>query len=236
MGKLPILMYHNVTTDFRKVEGLTISVELLERQFQYLSKRKFKTHHFSDLEQINRLSGRNVILTFDDVTVNQLQFAIPLLKKYNFKATFFVPFAFLGGVDGWNSGRVPEPIMSIEELKSLGGLIELGYHSYLHRPYGNLSDSEIDEDFSKCFALCEQHNLKMYPVLAYPYGNFPKKEPEKSIFFEKLKSHNIRYGLRIGNKVNRFPFQNPYEVKRLDIRGDESLWAFKYKLYFGKIF
>ena len=72
-------------------------------------------------------------------------------------------------------------------------------------------------------------------VLAYPYGNFPRKEPFKSLFFETLKNQNIAYGLRIGNRLNRLPIKNNYELNRLDIKGDDSLFKFKLKLKLGKL-
>ncbi|MDM1451167.1 polysaccharide deacetylase family protein [Myroides odoratimimus] len=234
MARLPILMYHNVTVKSDKVQGLTIHKELLEEQFKYLVKKKYQTHHLSDLKKTSSLKGKNVIITFDDVTVNQLEFAVPLLVKYNLKATFFVPFAYIGGVDGWNDGT--EAIMSVEQLKNLPSLIELGHHSHKHRAYAKLTNEEIKEDFDTCYSICETFGLTVFSGVAYPYGNYPKKDPAKSVFFSELKKNGIEYGLRIGNKVNSFPFKNPYEIKRLDIRGNESLFKFKVKLHFGKLF
>jgi len=71
-------------------------------------------------------------------------------------------------------------------------------------------------------------------VLAYPYGKFPRKEPQKTQFFEVLKNQNIAYGLRIGNRLNKIPFKNNYELNRLDIKGEDSLFKFRLKLKLGK--
>ncbi len=234
MARLPILMYHNVTEDDSKVEGLTIHKDFLEEQFKYLVSKNYQTHHLSELQNKTKLSGKNVVITFDDVTVNQLEYAVPLLEKYNLKATFFVPFAYIGGVDGWNKDN-NEPIMTIEQLKNLPSLIELGHHSNKHRAYSQLTSQEIYEDFEACYEMCREHGLDVFRGVAYPYGNYPKKEPAKSVFFSELKKNKMECGLRIGNKVNRFPFKNSYEIKRLDIRGNESMFKFKVKLYFGKL-
>ena len=40
---------------------------------------------------------------------------------------------------------------------------------------------------------------------------------------------------RIGNRVNKFPFKNKYEIQRIDIKGQDSLLKFKLKLRFGKL-
>ena len=118
MAKLPILMYHNVCANKTESKGLTISVEKLEKQFQYLVSKGYTSVFFSDMEYNKMVPPKKpIIITFDDVYVNQLEYAYPLLQKYNIKASFFVPFAYVGGYDDWNDGQ--ENIMSVEQLKSL---------------------------------------------------------------------------------------------------------------------
>jgi len=233
MSRLPVLMYHNVSLDEKQSKGLCISATRLEEQLKYLKEKKYKAYHLSELENLKVLNSKSVVITFDDVTVNQLDYAVPLLQKYAMKATFFIPFKYLGQEDLWNGGG--EPIMTIEQLKSLPQNIELGFHSYEHRHFDRLTSLEVDQDFQKCFDLCKEHQLKISPSIAYPYGNYPKSEPRKQEFFDQLKKQGMRYGFRIGNKVNRFPFQDPFEVKRLDIKGQYSLFKFSMKLRFGKL-
>lgn len=232
MTRLPILMYHNVSED-KNSKALTIFRDKLEEQFAYLNEKGYTTYHFSELENKASINPKSVIITFDDVTVNQLVYAVPLLEKYNLKSTFFIPFEYIGNVDLWNSGK--EKIMSIEQLKALDGKVELGLHSFAHKRYATLTKEEINDDFSKCFEIIEQNELKVYNALAYPYGNYPKKESNKSKFIEVLKQNNVKAGLRIGNKINKFPFKNPYEIMRIDIKGEDSLLKFKLKLRFGKL-
>ena len=232
MTRLPILMYHNVSDD-KNSNGLTIFCNTLEKQFCYLQEEKYTTYHFSELENKTIIDSKSVVVTFDDVTVNQLIYAVPLLEKYNLKATFFIPFAYIGNVDLWNSGK--EKIMSIEQLKTLQSRVELGFHSFDHKRYATLTEAEINSDFSKCFEIIKQNDLKVYNALAYPYGNYPKKEPQKTKFQSVLKQNNVKLGLRIGNKVSKFPFKNPYEITRIDIKGEDSLLKFKLKLRFGKL-
>jgi len=232
MTRLPILMYHNVSED-KNSKGLTIFKDKLEEQFAFLNEKGYTTYHFAELESKTSITPKSVIITFDDVTVNQLVYAVPLLEKYNLKATFFIPFEYIGNVDLWNSGK--EKIMSIEQLKALEGKVELGLHSFAHKRYATLTKEEINDDFSKCFEIIEQNELKVYKALAYPYGNYPKKEPNKSKFIAVLKQNNVKAGLRIGNKINKFPFKNLYEIMRIDVKGEDSLLKFKLKLRFGKL-
>ena len=176
---------------------------------------------------------QSIVITFDDVTDNQFLYAVPLLEKYNLKATFFIPFGYIGKTDLWNEGK--ETIMTMQKLQSLGTWIELGLHSYAHKKYETLTETQINEDFEKCFKIIEENDLKVYKAVAYPYGNFPKKEPKKTLFKSVLEQNNIKMGLRIGNKINKFPFKNPFEIMRIDIKGEDSLLKFKLKLRFGKL-
>ncbi len=234
MKKLPLLMYHNILKNTDKPAPYSVKVEDFEKQLRYLQQKGYKTIHFKELDQYSNSKERLVILTFDDMTINQLELAVPLLVKYNMKASFFIPFFYIGKSDEWNNGT--EPIMSLEQIKSLPALIELGYHSYLHRPYASLTPEEVEEDFILSKQIIDNNQLEVSSVLAYPFGNFPRKEPQKSLFFAQLKKHNIQYALRIGNKINAFPFKNNYEINRIDIKGSEKLFLFKWKLAFGKLF
>ena len=234
MSKLPILMYHNVCENEKSSKGLTISISNLENQFRYLAENNYKSFHLSELENTFVIQDKSIVITFDDVTENQLIYALPILLKYKLKATFFVPFAFIGKSDLWNDGV--NKIMSIEQLKSLDtSVVELGLHSFFHKKYATLSTSEINDDFNECFKIIKQNNLKIYYAVAYPYGNYPKKGSKKETFISVLEQNNIKMGLRIGNKINSFPFKNPYEINRIDIKGQDGLLKFKLKLRFGKL-
>ena len=237
MSHLPILMYHAICNHSSNSKGLTLSYDKLEAQFQYLVAQGYTSLHFRDIEKFrhtNDFPKKPIIISFDDVYVNQYEFAYPLLKKYNLKACFYAPFSFLGGTDLWNNGT--EKLMSVSQLKDLDpSVIELGLHSFAHRPYSSLSLESIQEDFKKCHDFVSKHKLNISNVLAYPYGNFPRKEPQKTQFFEELVKQNIAYGLRIGNRLNKLPLKNNYELNRLDIKGEDSLFKFRMKLKFGKL-
>lgn len=238
MVRLPVLMYHNVLPDEAKSNGLTISTGKLEQQLQYIVSEKYQTLFVSELEDRTKLPPKSLVLTFDDVTENQFLHALPLLKKYQVKATFFVPFNYLGKTDLWNSGAdaTGEKIMTVDQLKSLdSNLIELAQHSFYHRKYTTLTEGEIQDDFDKSKSFIVENQLKIYPALAYPYGNYPKKSPQKETFFRLLEKNHIKMAFRIGNRINFFPFENRFEIQRIDVKGHDSLPRFKWKLRWGKL-
>jgi len=49
MLKLPILMYHNVSTSDAKSVGLTISVAKLEEQLKYISEKGYTSYFVSEI-------------------------------------------------------------------------------------------------------------------------------------------------------------------------------------------
>lgn len=234
MARLPILMYHHVALEDSK--GLTISEKNLDRQFSHLFEKGYRTYHFRELDQLAQTtSKKNIIITFDDAYVSQMKYAVPLLKKYQLKATFFVPLDFLGKTDSWNTSELD--IMTAEQLKSLDReIIELGFHSFYHKKYTELSNAEIEADTRRCLEFVSENKLNFSPVLAYPYGKFPKEKVRNKIFQKILSQNGIQYGLRIGNRINPFPFKKLYEIERIDVKGEWSLLKFRQKIRFGKFF
>jgi hypothetical protein len=51
---------------------------------------------------------------------------------------------------------------------------------------------------------------------------------------EIFRTSRLQFALRIGNRVNRWPLKDPYEVKRIDIKGTDSFSTFITKLKKGR--
>ena len=226
-------MYHDVAPSTS--EGLVISVRRLEEQLKWLSENQYTSWHFSELEDLSTLPGsKNIVITFDDAYVSFKDLAVPLLQKYELKATLFVPLGYLGKTDEWNTGKVD--IMNAEQLHSLQpDTVELGYHSFQHRKYNELTLEETATDTQCGFEVVKKHKLPLSPALAYPYGKFPREKESYIKFVEFLKQQGFSYGLRIGNRLNKFPFPDPFKIQRLDIKGEYNLGKFRRKIKYGKI-
>jgi peptidoglycan/xylan/chitin deacetylase (PgdA/CDA1 family) len=181
-----------------------------------------------------KLPRRVFALTFDDAYLNNLEYVYPLLKKYNFHATIMLPVGFLGKTDEWVNGNVK--LMNYNQLLSLDNrYVSFGLHTYGHMSLKKSSFIDIVTDIEKCKHELSSNGVNYLPVLSYPYGSYPRDRDKKEAFFKLLEQLGIVYGLRIGNRINKWPLKNRYEVKRIDIKGVDSFWAFKTKLKKGRV-
>lgn len=234
---LPVLMYHKVANT--GPDGLTVTADMLELELSFLREKGYEPISFVDLKdsiEIGKLlPKRPVIITFDDAYVNFRTHALPVLKRLKQKATLFVPVAFMGKTNLWDQGS--EKILSAEELKRIedDGSVEIGIHSFLHRRYDELAPEDIREDLENCFNTMEFHHIRTSRVLAYPYGAFPRKDPElNNLMKEIFSAMQLWFALRIGNRINKLPLKDKYEIKRIDIKGTDSFRTFRTKLAHGR--
>lgn len=224
-NRLIILMYHQIAE--KSTEDLTVSLKNLEEQCKYLKRKRFTSKFFSEL---NIPSRRSIIITFDDGYKNNEIYLPELLEKYNLKATIFIPTEFI------QKGYSTHTMMSFEEIRCLNPkYFEIGLHSHSHQNFRTVSADFIENDLTKNMQILDQENIQYAKVLAYPYGKYPKKDPEKQAVFSVLQRLNILYAVRIGNKINFFPSKKPYELCRIDIKGKDKLIHFKLKLIFGRL-
>ena len=233
---LPVLMYHKISETEK--DGLTVTTEQFENQLKYLQTLDYQavtTKNIIDfIEKKTALPPNPVLISFDDGYVNNLELAYPLLQKYNFRATIFLPTAFIGKTSSWDSND--SPILSLEQLKSFDiNLIEFALHSHNHCNFKHLNLEEMQHEILENMQFLNENNLPFSPVFAYPYGGRPK---DKNLLFSMkkiLEETGIKIAFRIGNRVNKLPLKDVFEVNRIDIRGTDSFWEFKTKLKKGRV-
>jgi peptidoglycan/xylan/chitin deacetylase (PgdA/CDA1 family) len=234
---LPILMYHKVSEG--NVDRLTISAEKLRQQFEFIRRKGYQTLSFDDLATAIKtgkpLPKHPLILTFDDAYRNFLERAVPLLNSYKFKASVFIPVGYMGKTNIWDHGT--DRILSAAEIKELSnnGGIEFGIHSFLHRSYAELDPAGMENDLDLCIQTLGYHNIPFVRVLAYPYGGYPRKDLQLMTSMKEIfRTSRLQFALRIGNRINPWPLKDPYELKRIDIRGTDNFYTFKTKLRKGR--
>ncbi|MEQ8200681.1 MAG: polysaccharide deacetylase family protein [Syntrophomonadaceae bacterium] len=131
---IPILEYHNLTSDPAMVNTWTITANDFDDQMSFL-KQNFQVVSLKSLLESVRLGipvpDHTVAVTFDDGYQSNFSLVYPIIQKYQIPVTFFVvtKYAQNGGGGGYQS-------MTWDELKTMAspGLIDIESHSYdLHR-------------------------------------------------------------------------------------------------------
>ena len=234
---LPVLMYHNISEEL--ADRLNIPVDKFELQLMYLKEKGYQTISLKQLSDLIRDRGRlpkkTVLLTFDDAYLSVEKILLPLLERYQFNAVVFVPVAFIGKSNMWDDGKLQ--ILSAESFQKLSRNkhIEIGFHSFLHRSYYDLAPEDMEEDLKNCQETLDFYKIPYVRAMAYPYGGYPKKDKKlKQEMFDLFRTSGIEFAFRIGNKINRYPFKENYELKRIDIKGTDSFFIFKIKLKKGR--
>ena len=94
--KIPILLYHSINDDN---SSMSLKINIFENQMKYLRKNGYKTVTF---DEINKSAKKQIIITFDDGYKDVFINALPILKKYNFKATCFFVTNLIGQDNNWD--------------------------------------------------------------------------------------------------------------------------------------
>ena len=150
------------------------------------------------------------------------------------KAVFFVIADSLEGNIDYD-----DPLnrkLSEEELKTLDPeVMRLAMHGYHHENFKKLTISEMKTEIEKTINIFTAKGIPLHKSIAYPYGGRPKNSTTFNEFKKWMRQSGIDAGFRIGNQVSRVPAEDIYEIKRIDIRGTDSLEDFKIKLRKGKL-
>lgn len=172
------LLYHCIVDD--PSDPLAVSPSVFAQQMEWLARHGFKVISTAEL-RIAIIRGldlaRTVVLTFDDATSDFFDTALPVLRRYDFCATIFVPTGKVGQVSDWSQVRPPRPLMSQEQLAQLEGLgFELGSHTVTHASLPTLGDEALVHELKESFAYLQRLTGKDSIPFAYPYGRAGKRE------------------------------------------------------------
>ncbi len=168
----PILIFHSVrpyrSTDLRGVRRYITTPDTLETELAYLHDAGFTSISFADLARSfilgSALPAKPVIISFDDGWESQFTYALPLLQKYSFTATFFI-YTHTPGVEHY---------MSWDQILALDAAgMEIGSHSVSHPYLTRIKrDSLLRREILDSKRIIEAHLRKPVTVFAYPFGQY----------------------------------------------------------------
>lgn len=232
---LRVLMYHRVGTPASRAQ---VTPEALDRQIGWLLDHGYAPVSLSQVlasvEQGATLPPRPVLLTFDDGTLDHHEALLPVLRRRRVPVALFVIGGHLGRELPYD-GR-PTRFLDAAQLQELVAAgAEIGLHTFTHRDLRELSPAEVEEEMTRSLAALREAGVPALPVLAYPFGAYPRGPAEgQAAFFEALRRSGVRLAFRIGNRVNPLPLAAPFEVQRTSVRGTDRPWEFPVKVRKGR--
>jgi len=170
--RVPILMYHYVENIQNKSDRLRVELNITPNVFEEQVKTlKDAGYTFMTAKELGdvldgkmQLPDKPVLLTFDDGHWDLATDVLPILEKYNAKATAYIIPGFTGGSDFMTQSQIETVIKS--------GLVDIGAHTVHHislkgRPY-DVVKNEIDQSKSM---LEDTYHISVVSF-AYPNGSF----------------------------------------------------------------
>lgn len=175
--RVPVLMYHSIAEDGPAgLASWRTSPEAFEHQLRFLRRRGYRSVSMEEWDTARSrgaaLSGRPVVITFDDGFQDFADIAWPILQRNGFGAHMFVVSDAVGGVSDWDAwyGQ-PAPLMDwdcLSELVEQG--LEIGSHCHRHRPLDRLTPAEILADATLSRQTFEERLGFAPTTVAPPYG------------------------------------------------------------------
>ncbi len=220
----PILLYHAVgePVEIEWPHSLIMPASLFEAHLQYLTQEGYKVVSVEELVSLLR-SGSNldkvVAMTFDDGYRNNHTDALPLLKKYNAKASFYIVHRDIGKTIYMGKDRL---------LDLLDNGMEIGSHTINHAPLALIDPKYLPWEVGSAKKFIER-DLDGYQLkgIAYPNGGYNEK------VLAAVKEYNFAYGLtgKVGSNTHETFRKSPMEMYRISIVDDgNGLEGFKRRL------
>jgi peptidoglycan/xylan/chitin deacetylase (PgdA/CDA1 family) len=180
--EMPILMYHRLVEhpSEQGVHGTWTTVQMFEKHLRLIQRMGFETLTFKDFHDkgfIHRFSPgkKYLMITADDGYRDNLTRMLPLLRKYNMKATVYVVSGETYNrwdVDHPTNPDVRVPLLSADEIRALdaSGHVEIGGHTLSHAKLDELGAESQAKEIRENKRVLE--GILGHPLLsfAYPFG------------------------------------------------------------------
>lgn len=167
---------------------------LVMKGYNFITLQEVRAYHEGKLD----LPKNSVLLSFDDAYQSVLEYAYPILKKHNIKATLFLVSGWLHK-EGTRYSDKKSRTLTYEEVLSMKDVFELANHTHvLHERdasmRSNLMDASIDV-ITKDLRECDKY-VDVKDMFAYPFGFYDEET------ISKLKACGIKYGFTSDPGVN----------------------------------
>ncbi len=176
--RIPILMYHSVSDSADNGKHpyyqTVTTPEAFARQMQFLHRNGYSV---LDLDRAVRYmeapdpAVRPVVITFDDGFRDFHRNAFPLLNRYDFTATMYLPTAYIGSAAKQFKGVECMTWDEVRELRREG--IDFGSHTVTHPQLKSISHDQVCHEVRSSKETIEDELGSPVKSFAYPYA-FPE--------------------------------------------------------------
>jgi len=220
-----VIGYHAVgECDARRdPHRLVLPTKLFEAQMAFLAKRRTVVPLSAIVEGTVRTEKPAVAITFDDGYRSVLTIAAPILERYGFPATCFVPTRWIGGHNEWDPFGPDDcrlDVMDSEELRRADEVgIRIESHAHTHRDLATLDAGELDVELETAVDRFRDVMGRAPRYLAYPYGESCPPSLREAV---------ARAGFEAAFTI-RFPALGPFARERVVIRRQDGMGMFALK-------
>jgi peptidoglycan/xylan/chitin deacetylase (PgdA/CDA1 family) len=177
-GEVPVLMYHSIATKAtRKFRRFAVDPGEFAAQMSYLDTAGYRPVTVAERARSRSagrpLPARPVVLTFDDAYTDFYGAALPVLREHDFRATLFVPTAYVGASARWNAstGEETREILSWGALRDIAAEgVEMAAHSHTHPQLDRLPAQVVRDEICRSRSLTEDNLAVHVEGFAYPFG------------------------------------------------------------------
>jgi Polysaccharide deacetylase len=230
---IPVLMYHSISeaseTTVSPYYRTTTHPGVFDLHMRHLYVHGYSVVSLGEavdvLEVDSDIQGKSAVLTFDDGYRDFYTNAFPILKKYGFTATMFVPTGAINQRGPFKG----KPVMTWDEIRELKGQgIQFGSHTVTHPKLQDMPLQDVKYELEISKAHLEEELDQSITAFCYPYA-FPE---ENTTFILALREmmvdagYHYATGTRVGTLKKS---DDPYFIKRLPMnsRDDKSLMEAK---------
>ncbi len=170
MKGVPILVYHQVVGEDFDLSNVPVGDRpyyLRKRDFiqqmECLFDQGFKSLTLGEfvgfIEDGGQLATKSIVLTFDDGHISNYTHVYPILRRFNFRATFFLIVGKIGE---------PQALKWAKIARMVDNGMEIGSHTMTHPFLSDLKTEEVFREFKRSKKILETHFTKETDFLSIP--------------------------------------------------------------------
>ncbi len=226
---IPILMYHKIpASELKSQHKIYVTQKRFKKHLQFFKSFGFQTLTFSDLKKFKsgllsfeQFPKKPLILTFDDGYKDNLDYASPLLKKYNFKAQLFLLADPDIDSNKWDHSETEpshEIISGADRLKWKDSAFEIGSHGFSHQKITGMNEADARLELRKSKQDLETEFQKNIPVYAFTYGDTNDKTADLAL----EEGYDYAVNTDTGGLLLE---EDPYKIFRVNIFPNETVFS-----------